>query len=564
MSEQLCPKVSRESTLQLYKGRITCYCIAMSEEKLPVDENTLSKSVAILKKVLSGNLDKPQTIELLESQAHIEEIPATLDLKLEPVIHKKQVPGKQMQGEIVHSEAELQMAVDKCMESIKTNPQTQMQVKALLLQREDKGFGSQGDSIDLKSYSKNFVLHQECQTCHKQGIIMCSLCQGRKQVPCQTCRGQRQTPCMTCRGQRTIKTPQGKVENCRDCMGKGTINCRNCKAAGSIPCTGCKQTGKIKCDRCNATGHFSLLEHVDFKLKTSFHLNPSALPFEISEYISENRKIALKKNEIHVTENNLSSNTDFNIKYTITLPYGSLKFKVGDDKEINGTLFGYEGSIRDTENFLEKDFCNKEIKNYLAYAKGRSSLLSFKKSLKQSRLLKDILIQSAIKNKKTAYQFLTTSYPIGIRPELIKSLIIKSDKALRRITIKKRLLGLVLGLIGTTTLFIAYYLGPIREIIEPHLPNYWTKLIADLIILILGGTLSTYIIHIFSKNAVKKFLKPFLNPGDTIQLLPKTGKSAYFGYLVGLIMYGLTIYFMPYAQKDPPLWVIDLLLKLPI
>lgn len=534
------------------------------KQKIAITEDIISKSILILKNVISGNTSQPARISLNESKAHFEEIEASLNLNLEPIVHKKQVPRKKVSGEIVHNEIELQSAVIKYLDEVKTNPNTQHQIKGILLQREDKGFSSKGETINLDSFAREFSLHMECQACHKQGHVACTHCKGQKQQPCQTCKGRKQSPCHTCRGQRTIKNTQGKIENCRDCQGKGLMPCRQCRAIGFVPCQPCKQTGKIQCDRCHGSGYFTMLEHVTLKLKTSFKLKPSNLPFDLSEYIKENRKKALLKNEIQVSELEKKDDDSFSIHYIIKVPYGPISFTLNESQTIGGELFGYNGSLINFDNFLEDNLCKKPIKTYINFANGKGSLLNFNKSVRKTNLLKQLLINVAANSKKEAFAKLKSLYPVGIRTQLLKNLVIKTDKAIKRITIKNRFIGLGVGLLIVSLLYSIYYLGPVREFIEPYIPKDEIKIFIDVLIIFIGGSITSLSIHLFSKNALKRFLKTFLNPGQDIKIIPHTGKSAYFGYLAGLIIYCSIIFLMPYVSKIPPEWVLDLLIKLPI
>lgn len=212
---------------------------------------------------------------------------------------------------------------------------------------DDKVKNHPGLPLDLEEgtylgTATRFWSLQKCQTCNKEGEVVCDMCAGNREYVCPECHGNQKLPCrapgcdqgrtmcMTCLGNgevvqekdvpyefsgggkeggpqrvkyQTVKEMipcpnaecvKGTVP-CLACRGNAFVTCKRCAGKGACPCEKCKKTGKLSCPQCAGSHETGLMYEACIDLKIH---HQTKLPAQSSEHA---RKIfELEKDPIQI------------------------------------------------------------------------------------------------------------------------------------------------------------------------------------------------------------------------------------------------------------------------
>jgi hypothetical protein len=183
------------------------------------------------------------------------------------------------------------------------------------------------EGIYLGTATRFWSLHK-CQTCNKEGEIVCDMCAGNREYVCPQCKGNQKLPCrapgcdqgrtmcMTCLGSgevvqekdvpyefsgggkeggpQTVKYQTVKemipcpnaecvkgTVPCLACRGNAVVPCPRCNGKGACPCEKCKKTGKLSCPQCAGSHETGQMYEGSIDLKIHHH---TSLPAQSSEY----------------------------------------------------------------------------------------------------------------------------------------------------------------------------------------------------------------------------------------------------------------------------------------
>lgn len=518
-----------------------------------------SESVKKIEQIVHGNinsLNQNPNISVKLSTIKTYTIPAKLSFTLEHSTTSNRLTGKHVQGKIVASEQEIQTSISDYIHNLQTDPNITQQLHILIAQQNDN-FSKHSK---LPQFSTDFTVHNPCAKCQHTGKNACAHCQATGRTACLMCKGRKQIPCNNCRGTGIIQNSSGSRTNCIHCQQKGYISCRSCNATGISPCKSCQQSGHIKCNDCAGAGVSTIIYHVEPELNSSFLVKPDAeLPSHLSKQL-ENNTIKLKnQNAIRLVE---EEKRDNEIDYTLKIPYGSITYKIQTKKpfEITGELYGYNLTLCNFDPFLQTgQLCKKPIQMLLKHAKGLKSNSTLIKILQNNKLIREGFITSCSQTNKIAYKEIKDKYPIGLDDKVIKTIIGASIKSSKRVTQKGRLKSLFIVLISSALTYSLYFLGPLQQQITQFIPIESLAIVPDILLLLVSLITAHISVTYSSNNALSKLLKPFMKDHQIIKAKATFSKSETVTFFLMVCIYALTIFFMPYCDKNPPLWIIDII-----
>ncbi len=535
------------------------------DQKNPdIDPALPKQALETLRSLIKGNGIKTQALTLNEYKGEILVLDAQTTAQIKSQTSNSTIAGKVTGGIVCRTAAELNGAVDKAVKNIASSDTSSEQVKKIILERADRGFGSDNEHIKLPSFEKEFFFHEICPTCQGQKQTACLNCQGQKQITCTKCRGRRHIPCKHCRGTGFTQKPGGVREKCKFCKGKRQTTCTLCHGRGMITCPTCQGRGVSQCSTCGGTGGQTQKTHLEVYADLSFQYDRSHIPPELgpileqqAAHLVENKNIRLQLAQPTPQEEAKIPKDVIAIHYKAYIPYAHINLSLRK-MPINAVLYGFQGKLLNIPPFLEK-LTAKGIKNLQQAAANHGDVGLKIKQAARYRLLRDILTQTALQKPKNATKTILSHYPYGITEQAVKALSLSADRAFKNITRKPRYFGLGIGFILTTLFYAAYYLGPLRGMIAPYLPSHLYQSIADIAIILIGGAITTSSIQITASRALQNAVGLFLLPKHKKKLKPRAGKSAIWGYIGGICVYFIMIELTAHTDNATPFWY--LLLK---
>ncbi|MBI4030781.1 MAG: hypothetical protein HY370_03830 [Proteobacteria bacterium] len=514
-----------------------------------------------LRDSLRGNGVDPSRVDLISFNGEVLDFEAVTHFSIQPKIGEKQVHGRE-KGEVVGSRADARAKIQAAVEKASHDPDVCEDAIRMLKEMRDLGFGAEKISIPLGRLKKVYVAHENCATCSGTGKSNCQPCLGKGKVNCTKCRGRREMPCPVCNGQKFQVTAQGK-NPCIRCNARGLMDCDLCQMRGMIPCRTCKGTGQGSCTACNGTGWHSHMSYLDMSAQGGFDYDHSLLPRDAAAIIDSLKGgiVTERHGDVKINENRaraeelrktMGKPNEFFVPYDVRLPWGDIEFSVGKNT-LKGKIFGNNVSFAHMPPFLEKT-AGLGVQALMRAAQGGGGLGAAMKY----RMLSEALLASAQQGHRRALDTMLERYPFGVRTESMKKIIVWSDKALKQVTKKPRMIGLAIGLVCAAVLYGLYYLGPLRDALAAQVPSAAARGILDIALILLGGTVTTACIQMAAKKSLHKAIGRLLPPEKRRGLMPKAGQSALWGYLGGLGIYFVMIELAIYGGTDAPAWYVHL------
>ncbi len=526
------------------------------EKNEPADPSLARQALEYIRALCKGNGVKAESVSVKEFKGEIVPFTAHTYIEIRPQISEKKIAGKNSVGTVVGTEAEVQQQIDKTIISAVNDPSSREKISRLLLGRPDHGFGLHGYSLNVDFLSRDFCWHENCKTCHGSGRAACARCHGQQRETCPECRGKTMVHCPLCRGSGNINGPNGRPQACSKCHGQRQVICMMCHRTGRIACRQCKGTGTSVCTACSGSGWYTHIVHLSTQAATYFEYDRVPVPAEVMPMLDQEPGVVLKNKDIEIKPEMLPAQSNaLGVKYDVKMPFGEIVFAL-KNKPVKAMLFGYNAKLLEVPEFLDTLIASG-MKELEAAAAGSGSVAGRLKKAGRFRVIALALLNAAQSSSKKTAGMLAKKYPAGLSIDTAKKIADLSDRATARITRKPRYYGLILGLVLVAGFYAAYYIGPGRGIITPHVGNPDLNIVIDLFIIFLGGTITTICIQLAAGNALREGIGHLVPAKDRKRLVPKTRSSGWWGYAGGLVIYFIMIEAsLHYAPANTPAWYV--------
>ncbi|MFP4385690.1 MAG: zinc finger-like domain-containing protein [Alphaproteobacteria bacterium] len=548
-----------------------------SIEELDIDQNYKDKAFDIIKKLVKGNNYNHDNITLDAFEGKTLRFSAQNLLILNAKQSSKTLPGRYEKATSVDSEQSAASEMKRAYQSIANNQNLEQNILEHAIKREDKCFGKQADNIiiPLPELTKQFVTFQPCPTCKAKGETICLPCNGNKRVTCNRCHGSTEIQCTQCNGARMIPAP-GDASNkiqCPTCNGRGLTECVICNNTGFIQCTACAGRGTVQCTNCKGTAWSSLVFTQEVEIQTSFIYPKNKMPenvasvFEgqgatIIEHIDLNINTdpgSIKQWKEQQTQHHGSTgqeiahngNICIPVLFNVTLPYGMLQFTI-NEKQYQTLLFGKKALPRQVPPFLD-DLIKDGIEKLELAANAQGDVNQNLLAASEYRTLKEGITATATLSLQKAQRKLKKANPYGLSNDAIKTIISRSDRALKNTTQKPRAIGLALVSTLYAIIFAIYLLSPLRSAIMSNIPNSAIHILAD--ITILGAAI--YIGMLGIQGIAQKTLQKTMDTILSNKLKtapPKLGKTLYWNILSACTIFLIMLETSRHLGSTAPQW----------
>lgn len=455
--------------------------LQQNQNQEPLSQKLLDTALKKVRRAIEGNGIDTELVKIKSYDGFVHLFTTKTCLKLSPVIAKRTEPGKNTIAIPLTNELDINNKAATRIHNAVTNQATREAIiKTYTHKDPTKGFAAKNTRMPLETLKQDYVLHQDCQTCHKTGRIACQRCASKGQISCDQCHGQRKTICHHCHGQRFIQN--GNQRNtCTFCNGQGKTSCQTCHGQGVISCANCKAHGHIPCTKCAKTGVFSIIHHMDAEALSSFTCDTiKDLPQDIAVYLKDEKTRRnftehAKVTPITNSQNDFSNQTTADattiatehgahqagqqeniiaVPYAVKCPYATLTFEI-NGQEYEGKMLGYRPIFLDFPNFIE-DFAKNGIESLKNAAKNRNNAHNSLKNAAKLTLIKESLSLTLRNSNMRALRQIKRIYPIGVSDKQIKNIILNTRRAIKNITFIPRLIALGIGSILALGIYYGY------------------------------------------------------------------------------------------------------------
>ncbi len=505
------------------------------------DPALLGRALKRVRALCAGNGLKADSITVESSALEVRHAQAATYLELKPRQSEKRVNGKQSIGTVVQSKADMQRRIDKTILDSIGQPSKRSALLKHLLDRDDSGFGLKQKSFAISDISEDYSWSENCTTCHGQGKTACPRCNGLRQEKCPQCHGATTITCPACRGSGQITGANGQMQTCTKCQGRGQIRCTLCHGTGKITCRQCKGTGYAICTSCGGTGWHTHVVHLSVQADPHFEFDRKHLPKGLIETLDRAPQKLTESETVKISSAPIEDDPNtLGVLYDLKFPAGEISFSLKGKKTIKANLYGYDAQLSDMSPFLEK-ITAPGLARLQAAAQGKGNVSENIRLASKYRLIGQALLMGAQKSVRETAAALHQKFGLGLQAKTAKVIAKNADQAMALITRKPRYTGLALGLVLVAAFYGSYYLGPLRGLIAPHIPDENLHILIDLIIIFIGGTITTLSIQLTAKRALQNALGHLVNANQKKKLMPKTRSSGWWGYAGGAIVYLIMI-----------------------
>lgn len=535
---------------------------------LPADPKLAGQALAFVKTLCRGNGVKTDSVTLKSFAGQMVTIAAHTYLEVKPVTREKVLPGKQVQGTLVASRVAALSAIDQTILNALKHAGLRRQIIDIVLKRADKGFAlPDSTTLSVDFLNQDLCWYENCRHCNGQGKSPCPRCNGNMREPCNQCAGRTMVPCTLCRGNGTISGQNGKAQPCTRCHGQRQIACPLCQRTGKITCRQCRGNGFSQCSACSGSGVFTHVLTLSPQVATHYDYARADAPVDILHLLDAHAKDFMMKGHIKVSANPAQTDPGvLAIDYDVTFPYGEIIFMLGK-RELKTKLFGFKSRLANVPNFLEKLTAPG-----LAYleqaAAGKGSVATKIKKASRYRLVAQGLLHAGQHSTRVTMDAITKKFPMGVSKNYAEKIAKFSDAAIGNITRRPRYAGLAVGLVMAAALFAFYYLMQGRAYLFTHLSAYVVitppiSVLFDVMIILLGGTLTTLCIRLAAAGAMRRALGHLVDAKNRGRLIPKAGHSGWWGYVGGALIYVIMIEVTRYVPgASTPEWYLAVIQKL--
>lgn len=506
-----------------------------------------------IRALCQGNGVAADSVQIKSARGSMIVCEAITHIELHPDLEEEKKKGRYETGQVLENPEKLQEAIDELLAASIKSEETRKFLANMLLERPDKGFSLHAEYFDVPPLKRDYCFHEPCGTCGGQGRISCNRCGGQGREVCSQCHGRTMLSCTYCHGSGFTQGPDGQQIQCSRCFGQRQVACPLCQKTGSIACRQCKGSGSSKCNACGGNAFYTNITHLNVKLKTLFEIDRAALPDPVVKIIEDNGAKMAEKGHIKLhAEQVKREDGGLAIQYTAEFPYGDLELAI-NGKPLKTHLFGYKGKMLRLPNFLDK-LVEPNFQNLQQAANGEGAVAGKVRKAANSRLIAQGLLFSVTMPPKKAMKALKQKFPMGASNDLIKQIIVLSNQALTNVTRKTRFGGIGLGMVITTLINAAYFIGPVRHTVESSLNNPIFLTIADLSLIVLGGLICTSVAKTMAKRPLKKALGSLMPAKQRGKFKPKTSGSPLPAYIASAIVFFAVIMLTKFIGGAIPNW----------
>jgi len=500
-----------------------------------------------LKAACKGNGVKSESIGLGQHSIDIISFEAQTILKPKPEIKTEKQPGTG-KTPVMNSAQEVDSAIKAMLQSLSKDPGVTKQMTKALLDRADKGFFLDSQTITIQGLKQDFAYFENCSTCSGSKHVRCQKCHGRGREVCPRCHGKTLIPCLECHGTGFLKGPDGQQKPCFRCSGQRQMPCDLCRKTGEIPCRVCKNTKQMTCQTCKGTGGQTVTTHVSVAVETDFSYQRDQLPKPFIQHLEEKRNFLAEKGDLKVEGSKETDEQNIKIVYEASCPYGDIHFTI-KDKPITAQLFGYKGALINTSPFLDT-FLKPGLKYLETAASANGSVSENMRKAAKYRAIAYALLMSAKNSEKGVLKALRNKFPLGISDNFMRETASAAKKAFNNITSKPKWIGLSLGIGASSLLNFLYFLVPLRQGIETqaYAP------VIDFLIIPVNILIISFAITAMIKRAFIKALGHIIPSKKRKAFQPKLTDSLILSVPAGLIIFGIFI-LLALSQNQAPAWV---------
>ncbi|PCJ01780.1 MAG: hypothetical protein COB14_03470 [Alphaproteobacteria bacterium] len=539
--------------------------LALSDE---YKENAMNK----VKKMVKGNKFPPEDVKLEKLEGEILHFQAENMLTILTKVSHKKIGGR-IEGPVqVSNESAVNVAMNNEYTRLSQNPNMERTIREVLLNRDDQGFALDNNIIPLPFWKKEFVTYEPCQTCKSTGTVKCHPCAGKGIDQCPRCNGSGMGHCGHCNGAQMIQGPQGNQVQCPVCHGNGHISCTTCNQSGTVQCTTCRSKGITACPNCKGNAWISTIYTQTIEARTAFDYPKNRLPEKIVAMIEKYGVKIREHANIKISEDMLSAvnlydtekakkaseddrknNYRIPIIYEVFLPYGHMEYNI-KGKNYYTFLFGTQERLIHVSPFLD-DLIKNGLRKLSDAAEKRGDVGKNLVQAAEYRTIKEGIFYTTMHSLAKAKTMLMKSNSLGLSSDVAKDIIKDTDTALKNITKKPRITGLILSAIFNIALFCTYFLSPARNMLTALIPNQNLHIIFDLLTLTASTYLGIIIIQIISSAAIKQIIERI---GIKKASQPKLGDTLYWTIGLSILSFIGALELSRVTNIFPPFWYINL------
>lgn len=504
-----------------------------------LDESYAARALDEIRAAVKGNGAKPDDVRLTNFAGQITCFRAATRLSPAIKTSEKTVSGKAAAGESFKSPQAMREAVEKFSRGLTDGADAAVKIRSHILSRPDKGFGLKNESISLPFLSREFFAPEQCRACAGQGEMKCQRCAGQGWEICARCQGQGMEICPQCRGSQFVQAGDAR-KPCPRCQGRGRSGCAVCDQRRKVQCPVCRAKGAMPCKNCGAQGWHTLVASAEAGVTASFDYDRAALPSHVAA-------------EMEKLGDSLAAYADFTplgaggeagkagdllIHYDAQLPSAEMEvsFRERGEDGARFLLLGKEGRIVSPPAFLEP-LLRRGMLALKDAAEGRGDARGKISEAGKFRTVRNALLAAVKYPPAKAARLLEKNTPLGASRSALEAMARDADRALRRVTARSRLAGLIAGIAAAAALYGAYILTPLRKTLTGHVPNpaFWPAL--DLLALGAGVFTAIFALRFFTRGAMAKALAGFFPPGKMGVPMPRTGKAGLAAALICLFIF---------------------------
>ncbi|MFP4313066.1 MAG: hypothetical protein ACLFR0_01955 [Alphaproteobacteria bacterium] len=494
-----------------------------------IDENFKDRAMDQICAVFKGNGIKQSNIKCEHFDGATLEFLATTTLKFRFKVLEHVEAGKKPGPKQINGKGQLEEEKAKLEHKITHRADVAKQIQSYIVEnREDMGYGVDGQMIKLPFLYTRFVQYEGCQNCRAQGRVQCQRCHGQGMEMCQRCHGQGLEMCPGCNGAQTIQGPNGN-QQCQRCMGRGKISCSLCNERRKIQCRVCKTKGTTQCGVCNGHAWNSHLYDLEIDAMPSFDYDREKVEERIGTIIEDLGPKLVEHAHIHPIfkerdEKKAEDKRDYiTIPYLVKLPYGGIRFSIGDGEKYNTLIFGNNCTLFYMPFLLDR-ILKKPLARLKEAAENRGDVAAKVKAAAKFRTLRHAILAAAKLPLGKAMKKVKLANPHAIQNETIQAAVNNADKALKNITRKPRQHGFILGCILMTLIFGGYLPGGGRSILAGELKQPLILLALDGLVIIAGFYCALLTVKFMARKAISQALSGIVPKNKEKSFTPKAGK----------------------------------------
>ncbi len=543
-------------------------------ERIKISDEYKDHALKQIKSLVKGNQCAPESVTLKEFEGEVLHFQAETMLNIMTKLSNRRVAGR-VQGMIkVDNEIAAKEAMTKAYLTLHKDKDMEKQIRDTFLNRPDRGFAVDGVVVPLPFWKKEFAVQEPCLTCKTTGNVTCLPCGGKGVSPCPRCHGTAMTHCSHCNGAQMVTGQNGQRIQCPICHGRGKTGCNLCAQSGRAQCKTCRSRGTTTCPNCQGNAWSSLIHTVEIQARTAFDYPRDKLPDKVvamiekyGDKIKEYAEIKIAQDHVSVVNHDdeekakeqelADKRQDLRIPilYEVILPYGHLEYII-NDKSYYTFLFGNQAALEHVSPFID-DLIKNGVRKLHDAAELRGDVHENLKMAGEYRTVKEGIVFTATSSVKKAKAKLKQANMLGLSDNKISEIITLSDRALKNITKKPRMVGLGISALVNLIIFGIYFLTPLRDSLIGHVPNTALHAFVDGIVLLATMYIGVMAIQMTAESAIKKTMAMLL-PGGIKTAPPKLGQVAYWNIVLSLTIFIGVVAISPQTGTAPS-WYMQLL-----